>query len=574
MFDSKKKSLFTTPKTSGAGGTTTATATFVQAAKKKSAETRSGNDALKYKTTGNPFVDQFGTLGNYKAPRSFTDIAADCEKLWATGKHRIVVCFMLYIRMITRVVTLFTGVSTKVSQKGAELKHEGIMRMIWLHSKHEGAFWKNIGLFVSVGSWKDVITMLQYDLVYHGWDERKLNWSKFGDLILSALKNPGTSELLKKYLPQIKANSACTTVDSQADNMIAKWICSLVFGPKESAANYKQYRKLKSSGTAHEWQKLISKRSFNELDFATIHGRALSILVRSKFLKNQGLVERYTEWVKKPETAVKFTGFVHEIFKGLGANGGRGSYGEAPIKYASLSAIPAHEQETINKQFATLIEKAGTTEQNRLVVVRDTSGSMASIAPGTEMSCYAVAKALALYFSEFLKGEFGKSWIEFNNTAQMHTWDGQTPLEKWFNDRSGIVGSTNFLGVIELFCALQSDIPEADFPTGILCISDGEFNPGKDLSKTNVEQAKAMLTKAGFSKDYVDNFVIVLWNLQNRHYGNDSGSKFETYGDVDGVYYFSGYSAATVSFLTSKIKNASELFDAAMSQEILDMVEI
>jgi hypothetical protein len=570
MFDSKKKSLFTTPKTSGASGTATATATksFVTAAKKKSAETKSGNGALKYRTTGNDFVDQFGTLGNYKVPRSFTDIASDCEKLWATGQHRIAICFMLYIRMITRVVTLFTGVSTKASQKGAELKHEGIMRMIWLHSKHEDAFWKNIGLFVSVGSWKDVIAMLQYDLVYHGWEERKLNWSKFGDLILTALKNPATSELLKKYLPQIKANSACTTVESQADNMIGKWICSLVFGPKESAANYKQYRKLKTSGTAHEWQKLISKKNFNELDFNTIHGRALSILVKSKFLKNHGLTERYTEWVKKPETAVKFTGFVHEIFKGLGANGQ--AYG---AKYPTLSSIPAQEQEPINKQFQTLIEKGGTTEQNRLIVVRDTSGSMSSPAPGTEMSCYAVGKALALYFSAFMKGEFTNSWIEFNSRAIMHTWRGVTPLEKWYNDTSGFVGGTNFQSVIDLFCSLQSDINEADFPTGILCISDTEFNPAQ-LNVTNVEEAKAKLTRAGFSKEYVDNFVIVLWNLQHKGYSGGAGNKFETYGDVPNVYYFSGYSAATVSFLTSKIKNASELFNAAMSQEILDMVEV
>jgi hypothetical protein len=573
MFDSKKKSLFTTPKTSAAGGTATATATpkFVSAAKKKSAETLSGNGALKYKTTGNPFVDQFGTLGNYKVPRSFKDIATDCESLWATGKHRVVVCFMLYIRMITRVVTLFSGVSTKASQKGAELKHEGIMRMIWLHQKNEDIFWKNIGLFVSVGSWKDITVMLQYDLVYHGWVDRKLNWAKFGDLILSALKNPGTSELLKKYLPQIKANSACTTVESQADNMIAKWICSLLFGPKETPATYKQYRKLKTSGTAHEWQKLISTKNFNEIDFNTIHGRALSILVKSKFLKNHGLVERYTEWVKKPETAVKFTGFVHEIFKGLGANGGGGL-----TKYPTLTSIPAHEQETINKQFATLIEKGKTPgiEQTKLIVVRDTSGSMSNIAPGTEMSCYAIAKALALYFSEFLKGDFANSWIEFNNIAMMHSWKGDTALEKWFNDRSGFVGGTNFQSVIDLFCTLKSDIEESDFPTGILCISDGEFNPASALSETNVDAAKRKLLTAGFSKEYVDNFVIVLWNLQHRGYGPTTGAKFETYGDVPNVFYFSGYSAATVSFLTSKIRTAEELFDIAMDQEILQMVEV
>lgn len=574
MFEATKDTLFkTAPSTSAP--TTTATAPFVKAAKKKTAETRSGNGALKFSTTGNPFIDQFATLGNYKAPRPFPEIAADCEALWATGQHRIAVCFILYIRMITRVVTLFSGVSTKASQKGAELRHEGIMRMVWLHSRHENIFWKNIGLFVSVGSWKDITTMLQYDLMYHGWAGRVLNWDKFGNLILSALKNPSTSELLKKYLPQIKTNSACKTVASQADNILAKWICSLVFGGKESSANYKKYRKLKTSGTAHQWQQLISKRKFDEIDFATIHGRALHLLVKSKFLKNSGLEEKYKSWITAPETvAVKFTGFVHELFKGLGANGG-GHYGTVKTKYPTLASIPAHEAETINKQFATLVEK-GKSEgtMNGLIVVRDTSGSMSAEAQGSGLTCYAVAKALALYFSEFMKGKFSNAWIEFNNTAKMHTWSGTTPLEKWFNDQSGFVGGTNFQAVIDLFCDLKTDIPEEDFPTGILCISDGEFNESQ-VGKTNVESALAKLKAAGFSKAYTDKFIIALWNLQSRYYGPTTGSKFETYGtDVPNVFYLSGYSASTVSFLTGKVQTAQELFDAAMEQEILQMVEV
>src|SRR5690606_28258215 len=121
---------------------------------------------------------------------------------------------------------------------------------------------------------------------------------------------------LKKYLPQIKATSACTTVESQADTLIGKWICSLLFGTKdnETGSTYKRYRKLKSGGTAHEWQQLISQRKFDRIDFSKIHGRALNLLVRSKFLANQGLADKYAAWVAKPETEVKYTGFVHELF--------------------------------------------------------------------------------------------------------------------------------------------------------------------------------------------------------------------------------------------------------------------
>jgi len=102
------------------------------------------------------------------------------------------------------------------------MRHEGIFRMIWLHFKAPEIFWNNITLFVNIGSWKDIITMLSYDLQYNGWESRKLNWDNFGKLLLAGLENPNTSELVKKYLPQIKSNSQCKTLEAQADNIIAK----------------------------------------------------------------------------------------------------------------------------------------------------------------------------------------------------------------------------------------------------------------------------------------------------------------------------------------------------------------
>ena len=561
MFEARKESLGTKSTTTSGNAKNVLPNAFVKAGMKKGAETLSGNGALKFSTSGDAFTDQFTFIGSYKKPRSFKDIAADCELLWAEDKRKTVM-FNSYLRLITRQVSLFDGKKTETSQRGAELKHEGIMRMIWLHQKDQNIFWKNVGLFVSMGSWNDVIKMLQYDLVYHGWEGRVLNWDKFGKLILSALGNNVTSELLKKYLPQIKASSACKTVDAQADTMIAKWICSLLFGTKgeNTGKTYKMYRKMKSSGTAHEWQKLISQGKHALIDFNSIHGRALNLMVRSKFLKNQGLADKYAAWITKPETKdVKFTVFVHELFAKLPG---------------ALHQLSVGEQATINKQFATLVAKGGESEQTELLVVRDTSGSMGSIATGTNMSCFNIAKALALYFSEFLHGKFENAWIEFNSDAKMHTWKGNNPLEKWYNDNSGFYGSTDFQSVIRLLCTIKKQgVAEADFPKGILCISDSEFNPGQ-LGKTNVETALNTLRAAGFSEDYVNNFVIVLWNLQSRAYGSNTGKKFETHGDVPNVFYFSGYSAATVGFLTTEIETASELVNAAMVQEILNMIEI
>lgn len=558
MFDSKRivQKKTTSVKSSSS---------FVSAGLKASAETRSGNYAKKYKTTGNLFIDQFGSVGLYRQPRGYNEVASDCELLWSMNPLLSVI-FIFYLRMITRIVTLFNGMSTKVAQKGAELKHESIFRMIWLHMKSPDTFWKNIGLFVSIGSWKDIFTMLQEDLCYHTWEERELDWNKFGDLILSGLENKNTVNLVKKYLPQIKCRKACTTIESQSDTEIGKWLCSRLFSSIELKDNkeaklYKRYRILKVSGTAHTWQQLISRREFDRIDFNAIHGRALSLMVKSKFLKKQGLLDRYNAWIAKDDTKVKYTGFVHELFNSCS-------------KYGTLTAMPVSEQMTINKQFATLVTKSGERGITKLIVVRDTSGSMTSEAIGCNMSSGDIAKAIALYFSEFLTGAFSAAWIEFHRDAVLHTWTGSTPLERWYNDKSGYIGNTDFLSVIRLFGQIKgSGVPECDFPEGILCISDGEFDQTA-LDDSNVNEARVLLEFFGFSKEYIDNFVIVMWNIPNGYYRSGGQVHFETYGKALNVFYFGGYSASVISFLSDKIKTPEELFNAIMDQEILKMIEL
>lgn len=557
MFNSKQTNLIAKSEKQATSATSNA---FINAGLKSSAQTKSENGALKYSTTGNEFIDQFGQLGTYKKPRSYADISRDISILWARNPT-LTVAFIFFIRMITRVVSLFDGNKTSTVQRGSGLRHEGIVRMVWLNINHRDTFWKNIQLYISVSSWKDVIQMLSYDLQYNGWNNRQLDWEQFGKLILTGLENPNTSELIKKYLPQIKTNSKCNTLEAQADNIIAKWICSLLFGSKDGKeiSNYKKYRKLKSNGTAHQWQQLISQGKHELVDFNTVHGRALALMVSGKYLANNNLENKYTEWIESKPIA-KFTGYVHELFTKL------------PQK--------KYQIDTLNSQFKGLVEtaKKNAVDGTSMIVVRDTSCSMGSPATGTTQSCFDIAKALALFFSEMLPtGVFANTWIEFNSSAKMHTWKGSTPYEKWTNDRSNYIGSTNFQSVIDLFCTMKKQgISESEFPSGIICISDSEFNPTQ-LGKTNVQQALDKLKWVSFSDEYVNNFKIVLWNLQR--YG--AGNKFETYFDTKNVFYFSGYDGSTIAFLTGvegqaekAPTTAEELFNAAMNQEIMNMIEI
>jgi hypothetical protein len=559
MFDVKQKNLIKENKNTPANNL------FIEEVYGETHKTTSTNGALKYSGLNDVLVEQFAAAAYYKKPRAFREIQKDALTLYGENSLAFVQ-FTLYLRLVSRKVKLLNGNSTQDVQVGQGLKHESICRMLWLHTYNPDVFWKNIGLFISAGSWRDIIQMLSYDLQYNGWEGRILNWKKFGDLILSGLNNPSQSELVKKYLPQIKANKACKTIESQADNLISKWVCSLLYGSKTDAGStYKKYRKLKTSGTAHEWQKLISQRKFNEINFDRIAGRALNILVRSKFLDNSGLRAKYDAWVTAPTTkSVKYTGYVHELFANLPN---------------SITGLKVAERETINKQFQTIVDLAknnADSNVNRFIVVRDTSGSMTRTATGTNMTSYNIAKAMSLYFSEFLTGPFANTFIEFNSNAKLHNWVGNNPIEKWYNDKTSYVGSTNFLSVIDLLCSMKSkDISEDSFPSGILCISDMEFDTSQSRQNTNLQEAFKRMKAAGFSKEFLMDFKIVLWDIPN-NFGTKKAPHFETYvSGIGGLYYFCGYDTSVISLLTKeKIKTARDLAVDAISQELMQLVEI
>ena len=533
---------------------------------KKVEYTTSGNGALKLTSTGDPFVDQFGLISQYRQLRPYSSISKDMQELWDIDPM-YTLKLLFYIRLVTRKVKFHNGTETSKVQKGAGLRHEAFMRMLWLAVNHSDVFYKNLPLFITIGSWKDIIQLMSYDLQYHGWDNRVLDFNKMSDFILAGLENPNTCNLVKKFLPTIKAKSKCRTLESQADTIIGKFLAHKLFGdgefsPKLHSKNYHLYRKLKSSGTAHEWQQMISRSQFN-IDFSKVHGRALALLVSGNYLKNHNLEKDYENWIKKQPVA-KFTGFVYELFKGLNLNS------------------PLYKKYTIDKQFENLIQtaKEGSSTESSFIVARDTSGSMSSNVKGLNISSNDVAKSIALYFSYLLKGKFANSYIEFDRKTELKYWEGDSPTDKYLRNTSGAYGNTNFLSIADLFIGIYKHTSIEKFPTGLICISDGEFNDSGD-NKTNFQSFKKRLLKAGFPKDYVDNFKIVLWDIPNAFYSFDEiRPKFESYADTPNFFYMGGFDPAGITFLLGGEVNKSipktprELFETAMNQEIMDYIQM
>jgi len=562
--------------------------------------TLSENGSDKYTTTGNVFLDDFAMLSKYKAPRDVSEIFETMNKLWSHDPLRTLQ-ITVFLRLITRKTVLFNG--NKLStQRGQGLKHEFLGRLLWMACMHPDTFKKNMQYFVVAGSWKDVFDLLRYDLSYNGRERPMLDWKFMINFIVDGLADKNQSNLVKKYLPQIQCAKACNTLQKQCNTVIGKRIATFVFGPantdEEKIRNTTDYRKLKTSGTAHDWQKKIAQQDYLHINWDTIAGRALQRLVNSKFLENHNLEEIFSNWMLNQEVA-KYTGYPYELFK----DGGYDYYGTYSKKGSELikSLYPKkYQQELTNKQFMQLVEvaKHDMNRQTGFIVAMDVSGSMTSKCTGsTTMSAYSVARAMALYFSYLLKGKFANTLLAFSDRVVIDRFEGSTPLEKFYNGYYKYNAcNTNFFQIAQLFGQLKAKgYPESDFPTGVVCLSDGEFDrqagdwdttgesdwrSRSNASRETVFEAfKKHLLKCGFSKEYVDNFKLVLWDIPNSYYRN-STPKFEALANTPNIFHMSGFDPAGIAFLTGTSQVAStprtpeELFETAMQQELIQLLKI
>ena len=378
-------------------------------------------------------------------------------------------------------------------------------------------------------------------------------------------------------MPAIKSTEKCKTERAKTLNVLAKAFAAFL------GLDAKGYRKMKASGTAHDFQKLICSRAYADIDWKTIPGRALTNLISGKFLDNHGLTGDYLKWVMSQPT-VKFTGYVYELGRKLDAMGRNLSMNLAPSKAAALY--------TINKQFDGLIETAKSDTgglKGNVLCALDTSGSMGCSVQGVPgLTSYDVCVSLGIYFSELNEGYFHNVVAMFDNTSRVMKLSG-TFSEKWEAIRNATTawGSTNFLSLVRMLVEERQkhpSIPESEFPQTLLVVSDMQFNPSgswnyrAERETTNQEEARKILLEA-FSQDFVDNFKFVWWYCAGR---DDAANDVPATMDQGGNYMFSGFDGSVVTLLLGgdeqtkpdgKPLTMEEMVDKALSQEIFAFVK-
>lgn len=536
---------------------------FVKAAKFR-AYSVTENGATALATTGSILVDQFGKAGNFRG-RPIDAVFYDMDKLWEENPQSAL-RFPFYLRLITRKTRIDKGVKTEKVQKGQGARDEAFKRLLWLARFHKDEFARNIAILPIVGSWKDMWSLLYYDITEgtHAIDENLIF-----SLLKLGLENELHVDLVKKFMPRIKSSSKCNTEWTLNMNMFAKRFAKYLKVP------YTKYNKLKASGTAHDFQKLICNGKYEELDWNKIPGRALSLLASGNFLKRHNLVNSYQDWIDKQDVA-PFVGYPCELYK----------------RFRNMSSLSYTLSKTIDKQFDGLVKKAeadGKVTENVLVGL-DTSGSMMTQIKGlSNYSCIDMAVSLALFFAKLNKGAFHNKVMMFDNVSTPF----DLPSESFTTNAKALphvgCGGTNFQSIINELVKIRvqnPQIPLEDYPKTILVVSDMQFNPisrnwgwtsiPTTEKATNAEYSRNKL-KEVFPSEFVDSMKFVWWDCAGR-----GTNTYEGESDNGQDFFFSGFDGSILTFLigaeekentTQSTKlTAEDVALNALNQEILSYV--
>lgn len=180
----------------------------------------------------------------------------------------------------------------------------------------------------------------------------------------------------------------------------------------------------------------------------------------------------------------------------------------------------------------------------RPLVLADFSGSMQSWSfydggktYPPSVSPYVIALALAVYCAERLPGSWKNTFMEFSDTANLITFQGDTLSEKLRTARGcGYVGSTNLEAAYRkiLEFGAHFKLTQEQMPTHLLIVSDMEFDKAVS-GKVHIENIKELFRRSGY-----DAPTIVFWNLNGRQ-GNNQAKKNE-----QDVILVSGFSPAVI----------------------------
>lgn len=522
---------------------------FLQATTRYNTTTENG--AMSHSSTGSLFLDQFSKAGTYRG-REQSAVNTDMALLWDENPE-LAMKMVFYLRMITR---KNKGVfATEKVQKGQGARDEAFKRLLWVAKNHPKTFEKNLALIPEVGSWKDLIQLWEMDT------QGVVDIQLIFDLIQMMVESNNTLHVgnIKKYIPTLRSKGKLNTPHKKKMREFVDLFM------KRFDMSEKQYRKFKSSGESHQFQRVICAKEFNKLNFNRIAGKALLKLISKgkdgrNFFERHGLLDAYTKFIKSQPVA-KFNGYPFELMGKVSHN------------------MNLAMELTLNKQFDNLIQTAkvdGGGIKGNVWCALDTSGSMISRVANT--TAYDICVSLGIYFSALNEGEFKDNVIMFDdNSRQMKLAGSFCDKVKQIQRANVAWGSTNFQSVIDEIVRIRKkfpNIPVEDYPETLLVVSDMQFN-SVGSHQTNYERAMSKLREVGLPE-----IRIVWWWVTGR------GTDFPSTIDDRGTIMIGGFDGAILTLLLGgdeiidektgekRKPTPTEAMLIALNQELLQNVKV
>ena len=362
--------------------------------------------------------------------------------------------------------------------------------------------------------------LLRYLPAYGRWD----------DLVHVALntKSAGVAaEAARVIAGQIK-----TDLESDNVSLLGKWLPSVNAG-KKSAADARKLVSLinktyKCSMNAAYYRKAVSKlrakagivehhiaaKTYGDINYEAVPSLA-NTRYSKLFLKYDEKRRReYLESVSKGEKKINSSAaFPHDIWRKVSVN-----------------------DNTADEMWKALPNFI--TNDSRVLVVRDGSGSMLSRIPNSVATAMDVASSLCVYFAERLTGEFHNKFITFSSYPDLvELPEGTLYQKKRFLNRYDDCSNTDIEATFQLILdtAVKNQMKQEDLPDTLLIVSDMEFDSATygDRSKKLFNNISERWSDAGYKMP-----KLVFWNVNSRT------ETIPMTQNENGVILVSGFSAA------------------------------
>lgn len=433
---------------------------FAEKAKEMANETITENGGFAYKSTCQPVLDLFGTVG---AARNMApvDLERILSRSWEADPR-------LTLRCVFYAGAIRDGIGV-----GERKTFRFCLR--WLGFNHPDVVAANLSNIAYYTRWDNIFSLFgtPCENVVIVYLLLQLNSD------LASYKEQKPISLLAKWLPS--ANTSSSETRERARKLYTAW------GMSE-----RQYRKTLSKLRAYldVVERKMSRNDWENIDYGVVPSYAL-LRHRAAFVRHDG--ERFEAFInsdKKVHAATLFPyDLVHEY-------------------YSRCYTWEVETDPVIEKQWNALPNYV--EGEHNVLVMADVSGSM----DGRPME---TAVGLATYFAQRNSGSYKNLYMTFSSKPEFVQIEGEglaAPLNSIDHNNWGM--STNLEGAMNLVLetAVRAHSTEEELPEALVVISDMAidhyYRPGYDFEFWDTVVAK--FHAAGYKKVP----KLVLWNVETR----------------------------------------------------------